>query len=119
MIQIALERYEVELGDVLRGTATWMPEAGESPRTFYVKLRWRTEGRGTTQEATLWEQRATPTGAPIQIPFAVPLPLDGPPSYDGNLIRIIWELVAGLDVAMRADPTETERLVVRARRLAE
>ena len=119
MMQIALDRYEVELGDVVRGSATWTPEAGESPRAFYVKLRWRTEGRGTPHEATLWEQRATPTGAPPQIPFAVPLPTDWPPSYDGSLIRIIWEVVAGLDIALRADPTEKEVFSVAPRRLGE
>ena len=119
MMRIALERSEYELGDIVRGSALWTPEAGESPRAFYVRLGWRTEGRGSAHEATLWEQRVPPTGMPMEIPFAVPFPPDWPPSYDGNLIRVIWELVAGLDVALRGDPTERVVLRLLPRRLPQ
>ncbi len=119
MIQIALNQQQFQLGDPVRGTATWTPESGEAPRAFFVTVGWRTEGRGTDHREILWQQRVPPTGMPIQIPFELLLPLDGPTTYNGHMIRIIWEVTAGLDVPLRRDPGEIAVLSVAPRRLPE
>ena len=118
MIQLSIERTQLQLGEAVRGVALWTPEAGENPRHVFAKVLWRTEGRGIVNTATLWEQRVPAAGLPIQIPIDVALPLDGPISYDGNLLRILWEVVVGLDLPMRKDPEERVRLLVLPRSIA-
>lgn len=119
MIQLSLNRTQLQLGEAVQGNASWTPESGENPRNFYVKLQWRTEGRGTVNSAIVWEQKVPAMGMPLQIPINASLPVDGPVTYNGNLIRIIWEVIAGLDVAMRQDPVEVQMLTVMPRQLVQ
>lgn len=111
MIQIQIDQEEAMVGERVTGRVLWQPE-GEVPRALTVRVGWRTEGRGSTATGTIWEQRVPSPSAPMQIPFDAAIPLDGPISYDGRLIRILWEASVQLDLPLRADPVERQRFVV-------
>lgn len=103
----------IPVGDRVSGHATWRPQTQGSPRELRVSLCWRTEGRGDTDRATVAELRLPIVGGDsTSLPFDFTVPPDGPVTYNGKLLRIIWEIVVQLDVAMSRDPRIMEPLVV-------
>ncbi|MEB3229082.1 MAG: hypothetical protein VKJ27_11945 [Synechocystis sp.] len=91
MLTIELNQDSFFPGQMLRGECHWSapPETRSCPAK--LSLGWRTEGRGDvdhdwyTQTMTLVPQMA--------VPFEWEIPAKAPLSYDGELIRILWEVV--------------------------
>ena len=92
----------------LRGTATITPHKNLKCRHLYVQLEWHTEGRGTRDAFKVSEvdvyQGELMQGVPTYHDFAFILP-DGPWSYSGHYITIVWEVVVSMDLPRTKDPT--------------
>ena len=103
-------------GAQVAGQVIWTPEGEKQPRGIKVSLRWRTEGRGSTDMLTVAELESPVTvasaGMPVQVPFSLNLPIDGPVSYNGNLIRIIWELCVEIDLPWAFNEQAQQQLIV-------
>lgn len=88
------------------GMVSWDSPKPTKIRSLTVELRWRTEGRGDTDQASAARQELAKGQLPPgqhRWPFQLALPPEGPITYEGHLIRIIWELRAFLDVARGPD----------------
>lgn len=114
MIQIQIDDRPVAPGGVLRGRIVARCEGQKAPRAVVVEAGWRTEGRGSRDQGDVLSQRLEPRGghAEIDEPFEVPIPAAGPCSYDGDLLRIIWELRVRLDIPWGRDETTARPFVV-------
>jgi hypothetical protein len=119
VITITLDRNVLTAGETVAGTATWQPDRPVNPRAIVISAAWRTEGRGDTSRGHAGEVRfpVGPEGFPplVTLPFQFVLPPDGPISYDGKIIRILWELVVRIDLPMAVDETYAVPFQVLAR----
>ena len=80
-------------------------------RRLIVRAGWHTDGRGDTDyehcmERTLFEGELMP--GEQEYPFECTLP-DGPMSYAGHHINIVWEVQAQLDLAWKRDPAASSK----------
>ena len=99
----------VECGGIVTGVVSW--SGPKTPRSVSVTLQYRTEGRGSTDK----DEAST-----VQVPadnqgyhqFHLEVPTEGPISFDGDLISVIWEVELQLDLRGRRDPKETTRVEV-------
>jgi len=101
-----LPRYQP--GGTLPGVVRLEDSRKTSCRGVQIVARWRVTGRGTPDEGQSTEKwvhrgRIEP-GASVEIPFEYPLP-HAPWSYQGELIEIVWELEAKLDIPRAGDHT--------------
>jgi len=105
-------------GETIRGTLTLKVREDCHCKDLLITLRWRTRGKGNKAEGDPvkvslgshdWQ-----TGQEHKIPFEIEAPA-GPLSYDGTLLRVLWELRAEADTSVWADP-KTDPLVVRLER---
>lgn len=89
MIQIQLNDSILNLGDTIAGSCQWLPSPDGEKKTARLAIGWRTEGRGDVDRQTIYEAELQP-----QIPtrFSCRIPTDMPLSYDGELLRILWEV---------------------------
>lgn len=76
-------------------------------RGLSVRVGWHTEGRGDTDyerclDRVVFEGEIMP--GEQEFPFECTLP-EGPMSYVGHYITIIWDVTAQLDLAWKRDPT--------------
>lgn len=102
MIDVTLLQSEVTVGETLSGRMTWTASSQKQPKEIKISMGWRTEGRGevdrqTVEEIRLGEDRFSANGA-VYSDFNFPIPRSGPVSYDGSLIRIIWEVRIVVDM---------------------
>lgn len=74
-------------------------------RAVRVSLGWFTEGRGDKDHGTVAEAEV-PTDQYGALAMQVPLwvPGDSPVSYDGRLIRVLWEIEIRTDTRLAIDP---------------
>jgi len=97
MINITLEDNQVELGKILAGTFQISSQISNSKERYLpvvLTLGWYTEGRGDTNREKVSEQFLGSVPSHEAIPFEFQIPHYAPISYDGKLIRIIWEVTA-------------------------
>ena len=92
MIELSLDQWEIEAGSTLIVRARRKSDAGKPWGALQVKIGWRTEGRGNVDRKTVYQTRQDL--ASDECAIALPIPLEGPLSFDGKLIRIIWEVAA-------------------------
>jgi hypothetical protein len=86
MLNLTLKQSELRIGDRLTGYVQW---TGNQPaKEIKLMIQWRTEGRGSIDEAKLHEMILPPEGGR----FSYQIPITASYSYDGQLIRIIWEV---------------------------
>ncbi|PCI39915.1 MAG: hypothetical protein COB53_02350 [Elusimicrobia bacterium] len=90
-------------GGAVAGQLILQPKEDVRIQASSVSLHWRTEGRGDTNEAEVSKVDLGALGdlsSRDQRRFAFELPIhpDGPITYDGTLIRVIWEVRVHLDV---------------------
>lgn len=116
MITIALESERVEAGQSLQARIEWSCTDGR-PTRLESTLYWFTEGRGDTDgrrihTETLPIEEGQMTGW-TQIDVRVPE--DGPISYDGTLLKILWEVRSDLKVDRGSDERAVERVTVQPR----
>ena len=108
----------VEPGGTVTGRVELPGVEGTNPkveriREVRVVLRYRTEGRGDTDSWT-----SDPVGFPVAVDgslnaeFTLDVPDDAPVSYDGSLLRLIWEVEARTNLRMRIDKKASAPVVV-------
>lgn len=92
-VEIDEGRHVFAPGDELSGAARW--HLPEDPGSVEVRLCWRTEGRGDGDHDVVAREHFEAPGRQDWRPFTFRLP-DGPYSFSGSLISLIWglELVA-------------------------
>lgn len=102
-IAIRLDQTQLTVGEQLSGTVSWNPPDRHQPvKSASLELRWRTEGRGTRDSSVVYKEvldldrLASSSFRPI--PFSVRIPEEGPTTYNGSLIRILWELTISIKV---------------------
>jgi hypothetical protein len=93
MIYIQLNDATFAPGETVQGSCQWMPSGDEGGKKAKLWVGWRTEGRGDVDREALYE-RDLEAGATER--FSCQLPDTAPLSYDGQLIRIIWEVAVDL-----------------------
>jgi len=106
MIRIALSELKVKNGERVRGNVTF--EGTKTPRKIEVVCRWRVEGRGRSREEVV--DRAESQDMTVSFDFAIPK--EGPLTYDGQLLRIIWEVWANADLPMARDESDVATFTV-------
>lgn len=114
MIRIQMANEQVEVGAAVKGQVTWSPDGDAKPRGLRVTLVWRTEGKGNKKEGTCdaAERTDIAPGSTVTLPFEFQVPIEGPVSYDGKLMRIIWEIVARVDLPFARDEMEKREIRV-------
>lgn len=84
-------------GETLQGAAGWQWD--QPPESAEVRLYWRTEGKGVPDVAVVavvpFEQPAARDARPFQ--FQLP---EGPYSFSGRLISLIW----GVELVLHPGP---------------
>ncbi|HHV22085.1 MAG TPA: sporulation protein [Propionibacterium sp.] len=109
------------VGQEVFGVVTWDPGQVTRARAFEISVGWRTEGRGDRDRRVIGVQtfpftRGQPTTA-TKFPFRFVLPPDGPVTYHGHLLRIIWSVNTRVDIGWALDPRESHEFVVSPRLL--
>jgi hypothetical protein len=89
VLNLHISQTSLYAGERLSGRITWVGKATR-PQTLMLTIAWRTEGRGTVDVDTLHEASLPLEGGA----FSYAIPPKGPYSYDGELIRVIWEVIA-------------------------
>jgi hypothetical protein len=122
MIRVSLKKPSLRLGATISGSVTWIPEPGRAAnaREAIITIGWRTEGRGDKDSGTIktikssFSEGAMPGATPVT--FECAIPVDAPPTYNGKLIRIIWEIAVRVDIPWAIDEKHAESFEVLARR---
>ena len=88
MIEIQLQRNEIEVGQSFSGQFYWT--GNKTAEEISFEIRWRTKGLGDVDSETLYSNSFAGTTSSA---FSCTIPALGPVSYDGQLIQIIWEAI--------------------------
>jgi len=101
---------------------TVIPDGEVECKHLFVRLLWRTEGRGTRyleKVAELDVFQGTLQGSfPRAYEFSFPL-LDDPWSYEGFYVSIVWAIAVQVDVSWAKDPQGAESFILSPDRGAE
>ena len=89
MINYQLNENIFRPGDLIRGSCQWLPSGDEAKQKATLTVGWRTEGRGDVDREFIYEAEIYPHQL---AQFHCKIPLNAYPSYDGQLLRIIWEV---------------------------
>ncbi|NJK39312.1 MAG: hypothetical protein HC825_06265 [Oscillatoriales cyanobacterium RM1_1_9] len=92
MISLQLQDNILEVGETLTGQFRWTGTA--TPKAINLRVCWRTEGRGTVDTEAIYTNAFVGT---TSFTFSCKLPPIGPISYDGQILRVIWEVRAAAD----------------------
>lgn len=89
MINFYLNSDLLEVGSELTGSCIWTPDTQNKEKPLKLTIGYRTEGRGDVDKQMLFE---TELKLSERTYFRCKIPMAGPISYDGQLIRIIWKI---------------------------
>lgn len=96
MIDVYLEQKTIVVGEAVSGKLIWHPDRNKMPKRGFILIVWYTEGRGTRDRQTVEKLRLDQNQLVLVqgggIPFSLNVPDGGPITYNGTLIRVIWEL---------------------------
>lgn len=106
-IIVEIQGDDIEVGETLHGNLVWTPVKDGTINRTKVSVGWRTEGRGAPKSGTVSELLlagiSMRAGETLRRPFALVLPALAPPSYDGTILRIIWEINVTVDPPLAID----------------
>lgn len=109
-ISIEIDKKCYAPGEVLTGLISW--NCLKPPSQIILKLRWNTDGRGTADIATAVEKNIHCSGLNGEIRFDLAIPKECPPSYNGKLISLEWNLHAQADISWKVDPKTSIPLII-------
>jgi len=107
MIDINLNKLTFEVGEQISVSCLWTPYNQNNKDSIKLTVGWRTEGRGDEEKSIIYETDIEPL---LKTDFSCQIPPAGPISYDGQLLRIIWE-VNVIDSKRLKSQEETETTV--------
>ena len=94
-------------GDTVSGYVEITPAEDFAYKKLLVRVKWRTEGKGDTDEVvwyTIHETDGALTGGIVKtIPFVAVLPGE-PWSFAGRSVNIVWGVDVEIDVAWATNP---------------
>jgi hypothetical protein len=92
------------VGDIVRGRVDWYTD-GRAPKGVSAQLEWGTQGRGTRNVGVQGRVRHDGESGPIppSFDFQFPIPPEGPMSYDGRLLRVLWQVTARIEIPWGRD----------------
>ena len=109
MIEIRLDEAIVEAGSPLSGEVRWRQE-GRRVSRFLVAAEWRTDGFGNIATGVGRSKSFEVVGFQTEgvIRFRLLVPYEGPISFEGELVTVVWKLYAraeltGFDEVAEAD----------------
>jgi hypothetical protein len=95
---LSLDHLVVKTGDRLSGSIAFPPQTQPKIKRITVELGWHTEGRGQTdreaQTPLVIDPQQFNEGYPIS--FDLQIPPEGPITYNGALLRILWSVKASI-----------------------
>lgn len=111
MISFRLDDARALPGETIRGEVSWAADQ-KAPEAVTVTAGLVTEGRGSTDTVTVYEQ--TIADPPIEgtAAFDFIVPVDSPCTYDGRLIRVRWRVEVRLDLPWAMDERDEAPFVV-------
>lgn len=109
MINFYLDSDSFEVGSILTGSCLFTPDTQKKEKPLKLTIGWRTEGRGDKDKEVLYETEVKPSERTY---FKCKIPMAGPVSYDGQLLRIIWEIVVTRQKIIGQDKLKTQVLHV-------
>lgn len=89
MIHYQLNEDTFTPGDIVQGSCQWLPSGDDAKKKAALTVGWRTEGRGDVDHEFIYEAEIVPQQLAR---FNCKIPFNAAPSYDGELLRIIWEV---------------------------
>ena len=100
-----------EPGATLTGHVRFTPDPGVTVGAVYVRVDWSPRGKGNTSRGPRKQEKlpmpeggqAVEAGQTVEWPFSCRLP-ESPWSYAGQLISIVWEVTATVQVSWELDP---------------
>ena len=103
-------------GDLLQGKIRLIAQSNMKCHHLVVTVRWRTNDRGDTDNGAvysndLFQDRLLSTQS-IELPFQVQLPLE-PYSYDGQVVKIVWEVLVKADLGLFTRPSVVSPFLMR------
>ena len=117
-LQLTLSDEVIELGEEIRGRLVWTPTATTKVNAATVTAGWWTEGRGDRDSGALplvslnLPGNQFESGQSLSLSFVLKMPLLAPFTYDGKLLRILWEVRAHIDVPWASDVRAATRFIV-------
>lgn len=109
-ISIEIDKGCFAPGEVITGQISW--NCSKPPSQIILKLRWNTDGRGTADIATAIEKNIPCSGLKGETGFELEIPEECPPSYNGKLISLEWNLHAQADISWTIDPKTSIPLII-------
>ncbi len=102
-------------GDTVAGTVIVSAMEDVECNGLQIEVGWRTEGRGT-RDSVVVDQRTAfrgklEAGRTLEFPFDAKLP-DGPWSYEGKLLRIVWQVEVKASIPWARDESFSASFVV-------
>lgn len=97
-IRLFLDEESVAAGDRISGKLSYPTQT--VPKAAKVELLWHTEGRGTCDRKVIdtlsLDPKQLTLGLPI--PFTLQTPYEGPITYNGALLRILWSVKVSISL---------------------
>lgn len=114
MISFRFDDPRARPGEQIRGTVAWSAEQ-KAPKAVIVAAGFVTEGRGDSDELTVFERTIPNPATEGTVDFAFDVPIDAPCTYDGQLIRVRWRVTVRLDLPWAIDAHEEAPFAVVAK----
>ena len=114
-LDIKLDNDIAEVDGQFTGDLTYVvpDEKPDAIRGIRLELRYFTEGRGSTNSEHLSSMVIEIDTSQNAIErFEIPVPENAPISYDGQLIRVLWEIKATIDIARGSDYNRVKPVIV-------
>jgi len=109
MITIKLKQDQISPGQILQGECSWQTNSDKDFQNATLTLGWRTEGRGNVDQEKFSQKIKLASLVPV--PFECAIPPKAPLSYDGELIRIIWEIEVSFDKGLFAGKEQAKEMI--------
>ena len=105
---VTLAAEKLEVGQTVRGTVVFDEPQEKFARANGVRLEVFAEvsGSGTGEKVEVFNQLISEGAvrSPSQLGFEVALPVNGPCSFEGRYVKILWKVKASVDVDWAIDP---------------
>lgn len=99
MIAIEIDRQTVAVGDFVTGHVRWSSTDDRRVRQIVVGLEWRTDGPGNCAHGVTRAMHFDPKPGDRTafFPFRLMVPHEGPVSFKGELITMLWHVRVRID----------------------
>ena len=94
MISVKIDDDMVMAGEFLTGRVYW---SGRRPRRIIVAAVWETEGEANRVRGVGRAMEHVPRGAEETFPFRLLIPHEGPITFNGELVSVVWKLKVRVD----------------------